>query len=53
MGKYKVGTDFCIRVKKLAALAFVPLADVVPTFKSVATPFLQDGLPLLSYFEKN
>ena len=49
--KYKGDLDFRIRVKKLAALAFIPVADVIPTFESLATTFLNDELPLLSYFE--
>ena len=52
MQKYKYGTDFRIRVKKLAALAFIPVADVIPAFESLSTHFLQDELPLLAYFEK-
>ena len=52
MGNYKVDTEFRIIVKKLAALAFIPVAHVIPTFESIATQFLQDELPLLSYFEK-
>ena len=51
MQKYKDDTDFRIRVKKLAALAFIPVADVIPTFESLSTHFLQDELPLLAYFE--
>ena len=43
---------FRIRAKKLTALAFIPVADVILTFESVATQFLQDERPLLSYFEK-
>ena len=34
MEKYKNDTDFRLRVKKLAALPFVPVADVVATFES-------------------
>ena len=45
-------TDFRIRVKKLAALAFIPVVDVIPAFESLSTHFLQDELPLLAYFEK-
>ena len=52
MQKYKDDTDFRIRVKKLAALAFIPVADVIPAFESLSTLFLQDELPLLAYFEK-
>ena len=52
MQKYKDDTDFRIRVKKRAALAFIPVADVIPAFESLSTHFLQDELPLLAYFEK-
>ena len=38
-------------MKKLAALAFFPVADVVACFQSLATIFLVDELPLLAYFE--
>ena len=51
MVKYTEDLEFRIRVKKLAALAFLPVADVVPSFESLATTFLNDELPLLSYFE--
>ena len=37
---YKDDTDFRIRVKKLAALAFIPDADVTPTFESLSAQFL-------------
>ena len=53
MQKYKDCTDFRIRVKKLAALAFIPVADVVPAFESLSTHFLQDELPLLAYLRKH
>ena len=48
MEKYKNNTDFRLRVKKLAAPAFVSVADDVATFESHAIHFLQDELPLLS-----
>ena len=51
MAKYEQDYDFRIRVKKLAALAFVSVADVVGAFESLATTFLDDELRLLSYFE--
>ena len=41
-----------IRVKKLAALAFILVADVIPAFESLSSQFLQDEHPLLAYFEK-
>ena len=52
MTKYRDDPDFKLRVKKLAALAFVPVSDLVGVFESLATTFLQDELPLLHYFEK-
>ena len=45
---YKDDTDFRIKVKKLAALTFIPVADVIPAFESLSTQFLQDELPLLA-----
>ena len=51
MVKYTEDLEFHVRVKKLAALAFIPVADVVPVFESLATTFLNDELALLSYFE--
>ena len=36
----------------LLCQSFVPVADVIPTFESISTQFLQDELPLLAYFEK-
>ena len=49
--KYTNDTSFRIRVKKLAALAFIPVADLLPTFESLSMTFLVDELPLLHYFE--
>ena len=46
-----IPTSCGVRVKKLAALAFVPVADVVACFQSLATIILADELPLLAYFE--
>ena len=40
-----------LRVKKLAALEFVPVADVVACFQSLATILMADELPLFAYFE--
>ena len=47
--KYDADFDFRIRVNKLSALAFIPLADLVSTFESLASEFLDDELALLSY----
>ena len=53
MPKYQTDDDFKLRVKMLAELAFVPVSEFVATFESLATTFgfLNDELPLLSYFE--
>ena len=40
-----------VDVKKLAALVFLPVA-AIPVFKSLATTFRDDELPVKSYFEK-
>ena len=46
------GWNFGIRLKKLAALAFIPLSDLVPTFERLAETFEDDELPILHYFER-
>ena len=51
MVKYTDLVAFRIRVKCLAALAFLPVTDVIPGFESLAIAFLNDELPHLSYFE--
>ena len=52
MPKYTADQDFRLQVKKLSALAFVPVSDVVAVFESLATTFLIDELPIVAYFEK-
>ena len=51
MTKYQNDPDFKLRVKKLAALAFLPLADVIDAFEVLADTFEDDELLLLGYFE--
>ena len=51
MPKYRQDDAFKLRVKKLAALAFIPVSDLVATFESLSTSFLSDELRLLAYFE--
>ena len=51
MAKYQNDPDFKLRVKKLAALAFFPLADVIDAFEVLADTFEDEELPLLGYFE--
>ena len=49
--RHRVDDLYKLRVKKLAAQAFVPVAEVVGLLESLATTFLADELPLLAYFE--
>ena len=51
MTKYHNDPDFKLRVKKLAALAFLPLADVIDAFEVLADTFEDDELPLLGYLD--
>lgn len=51
MAKYQDDLEFKLRVKKLAALAFLPLADVIDAYEVLADTFEDDELPLLAYFE--
>ena len=48
MPKYTADQDFRLRVKKLSALAFVPVSDVVAVFESLATTFFIDELPIVA-----
>ena len=50
MPKYRQDDAFKLRVKKLAALAFIRVSDLVAT-SLVPTSFLNDKLRLLAYFE--
>ena len=51
MPKYQNDMDFRTRVKCLAALAFVPVSDLLATYESLSTSFLPDEIPILHYFE--
>ena len=48
MPKYRQDDAFKLRVKKLAALTFIPVSDLVATFDSLSTSFLNDELRLLA-----
>ena len=43
----------CIRfrVKKLSALAFIPVEDLITVYEALADTFEEDELELISYFE--
>ena len=49
MSKYKDDMEFRLRVKQLATLSFVIVADLVPVYESLATTFLDDELALIHY----
>lgn len=50
--KYRDDEHFHLNVKKLIALAFVPLVDVVKGFDLVAESFDDDAEDFIDYFEK-
>ena len=50
--KYLEDKSFHFNVKKLIALAFVPVSDVIKGFAVVADEFDDDAEDLLGYFEK-
>ncbi|CAF1192190.1 unnamed protein product [Adineta ricciae] len=50
--KYQADKSFYLNVKKLIALAFVPILDVVKAFKLIVDDFDDDADQFLNYFEK-
>lgn len=50
--KYTEDECFRLNIKKLIALAFVPVGDVTAAFDLVAEQFDDDADDLLNYFEK-
>ena len=50
--KYLEDKSFHFNVKKLIALAFVPVSDVIKGFAVVADEFDDGAEDLLGYFEK-
>jgi hypothetical protein len=50
--KYKDDKLFHLNVKKLIALAFVPISDVIKAYDMVTDDFDDDADALLDYFEK-
>ena len=51
MPKYRQGDALKLQAEKLAALAFIRVSDLVATFESLPTSFLNDELRLLAYFD--
>ena len=51
MPKYQIDMGFRTRVKCLAALAFIPVSDLVAVYEALSTTFLADEIPILHYFE--
>ena len=50
--KYQQDENFRLNVKKLIALAFLPVSDVVTGFDLVAAEFDDNADDFLDYFEK-
>ena len=44
---------FSQQIRTLPALAFLPVADVIPTFEQIKIQFPAEGEPVLNYFEEN
>ena len=51
MPKYQIDMGFRTRVKCLAALAFIPVSDLVVAYEGLSTTILADEIPILPYFE--
>ena len=51
MPKYQIDMGFRTRVKCLAALAFIPVSDLVAVYEALSTTFLADEISILHYFE--
>ena len=49
--RFKDDENFAHKVRMLAALAFVPLPDVIDAFESVADEFPLDAQEVVAYFE--
>jgi len=50
--KYHEDKCFHLNIRKLLALAFVPISDVVKAFELIVDDFSDDCDPFLDYFEK-
>jgi len=50
---YSTDVDFAVNAKMLAALAFVPLHDVVKAFEELVDYLPESILPVVDYFEDN
>jgi len=50
--KYQENDDFRSNIKKLIALAYLPLDDIIKGFDLVAAEFDDDADDFLDYFEK-
>ena len=50
--KYQEDDDFRSNIKKLIALAYLPLDDIIKGFDLVAAEFDDDADDFLDYFEK-
>jgi hypothetical protein len=50
---YGENEKFAQQIRCLPALAFLPIADIIPTFEQIKCQFPAEGEPFLTYFEQN
>lgn len=50
--KYQEHSSFHLKVRKLIALAFVPVLDVIKAYETMVDVFDDDDETFLDYFEK-
>ena len=50
---YGDNEKFSQQIRTLPALAFLPIADVIPTFEQIKIQFPAEDEPVLNYFEEN
>ena len=50
---YQQDAVFALQIRMIPAVAFVPLADVIPTFEELKAIMPNRATPVLDYFERN
>ncbi|CAF1389952.1 unnamed protein product [Rotaria sordida] len=50
---YDENESFAQQIRRLPALAFLPITNVIPTFDEIKAQFSVEGEPVLTYFEEN
>ena len=51
--RYSNEPEFALRIRMLAALAFVPMPNVLDAFESLMETFPMEAIPVADYFEDN